>query len=95
MSLDLEQVQQVAKLARLELEDAQAQRYAGQLSAILDLVGQLQAVDTAGVEAMSHPLGMTQRLRVDAATEVVHRAAFQAVAPAVDAGLYLVPKVID
>ncbi|TAM09793.1 MAG: Asp-tRNA(Asn)/Glu-tRNA(Gln) amidotransferase subunit GatC [Nevskiaceae bacterium] len=94
MSLGLEQVHQIATLARLELTDEQTERYSGQLSAILELVDELRAADTTGVEAMNHPLGMTQRLRPDTATEPNRRDAFQEVAPAVDNGLYLVPKVI-
>lgn len=95
MSLSLDQVRQVASLARLELTDEQARRYAGQLNAILELVDELRAADTTGVEAMHHPLGMTQRLRTDKATEPNRRDAFQKIAPAVDNGLYLVPKVIE
>ncbi|HEX7382063.1 MAG TPA: Asp-tRNA(Asn)/Glu-tRNA(Gln) amidotransferase subunit GatC [Nevskiaceae bacterium] len=95
MALDLQQIQRVAKLARLDVDPARAQRYAQELGAILELVDRLQAVDTSGVEPLLHPVGMVQRLRADVATESDHRAAFQAVAPAVDSGLYLVPKVIE
>ncbi|MDN5874297.1 MAG: Asp-tRNA(Asn)/Glu-tRNA(Gln) amidotransferase subunit GatC [Sinobacteraceae bacterium] len=95
MSLDLEQIAQVAKLARLEVTDAQAAGYAEQLSAILEMVDQLQTADTTGVVPMAHPFGMTQRLRADSATEPDNRANFQALAPAVEDGLYLVPKVIE
>lgn len=95
MSLSIEQVQQVAHLARLELGPEQAERYAQQLSDILAMVDQLTAADTTGVEPMAHPLGMTQRLRVDAVSETDRREAFQGIAPAVDAGLYLVPRVLE
>ena len=95
MSLSIEQVRQVAHLARLELDAAQAERYARQLSDILAMVDQLAAADTAGVEPMAHPLGMVQRLREDRVSETDRRQAFQSVAPAVDEGLYLVPKVLE
>ncbi|MDE2148814.1 MAG: Asp-tRNA(Asn)/Glu-tRNA(Gln) amidotransferase subunit GatC [Gammaproteobacteria bacterium] len=98
MSLTLEQVAQVAQLARLQLSPGRAERYARELGAILSMVDQLAQTPTAGVEPMAHPLGMHQRLREDAATDpvgVAGRAAFQSVAPAVADGLYLVPKVIE
>jgi len=95
MSLSIEQVRQAAHLARLELTPEQVERYARQLSDVLTMVDQLAAVDTAGVEPMAHPLGMVQRLRVDAVSEVNQREAFQGIAPAVDNGLYLVPKVLE
>jgi aspartyl-tRNA(Asn)/glutamyl-tRNA(Gln) amidotransferase subunit C len=95
MSLDSQQVRQVAHLARLQLGEAQAASYAKQLSNILDMVGQLSGVDTQGVPEMAHPLDMTQRLRPDTITEHDRRAEFQAHAPAVADGLYLVPKVIE
>lgn len=95
MSLSPQQVRQVAHLARLELQDAQVASYAQQLSNILDMVGQLSGVDTGGVPAMAHPLDMVQRLRPDTVTETDRRADFQAHAPAVADGLYLVPKVIE
>lgn len=95
MSLNTEQLQQVARLARLELRSDHVASYARQLSDILTLVGQLSASDTAGVEPMAHPLGMTQRLREDVVSETDQRERFQALAPAVEAGLYLVPKVLE
>jgi aspartyl-tRNA(Asn)/glutamyl-tRNA(Gln) amidotransferase subunit C len=69
--------------------------YARNLSSILDLVAQMNAVDTRGVQPLAHPLAMTQRLRPDEATEPDQRALFQSIAPQVEAGLYLVPKVIE
>ena len=95
MSLSLEQVKQVAHLARLELKAGQVEAYAQQLSNILGMVDQLSAAQTQGVAPMAHPLEMTQRLRPDAVTEADQRDAFQAIAPAVQDGLYLVPKVIE
>lgn len=99
MNLDLEQVARVARLARLRLPSPErTRRYAHELSEILAMVGQLARVPTDGVEPMAHPLGMTQRLREDAVTDPVGdngRSRFQAAAPAVADGLYLVPKVIE
>ena len=95
MSLTPEQVRQVAHLARLELKPGQTEHYARQLSNILDMVGRLSAAKTDGVEAMAHPLEMSQRLRPDAVTEPNQRETFQAYAPAVQDGLYLVPKVLE
>lgn len=95
MSLSADQVRQVAHLARLELKPEQVEHYATQLSRILDMVGELSKVDTQGVVPMAHPLAMNQRLRPDAVTEPDRRADYQAHAPAVQDGLFLVPKVIE
>ncbi|TJY65201.1 Asp-tRNA(Asn)/Glu-tRNA(Gln) amidotransferase subunit GatC [Sinimarinibacterium sp. CAU 1509] len=95
MSLSIEQLNQVAHLARLEMLPGQADHYAKQLSSILELVGQLTRADTAGVEPMAHPLEMHQRLRPDVVTESDRREVFQSIAPAVEDGLYIVPKVIE
>lgn len=95
MSLTPEQVRQVAQLARLALQPEQVEPYARQLSSILGMVDRLSSVDTAAVAPMAHPLDMVQRLRPDAITEGDRREAYQAIAPAVENGLYLVPKVIE
>lgn len=95
MSLSADQIRQVAQLARLELKPEQVEAYARQLSNIFDLVGQLSKADTQGVAEMAHPLGMTQRLRPDVVTETDQRDVFQEHAPAVQDGLFLVPKVIE
>lgn len=95
MSLTADQIRQVAHLARLELKPEQVDQYARELSNILDMVGQLSGTDTAGTEPMAHPLDMSQRLRPDAVTERNQREEFQAHAPAVKHGLYIVPKVIE
>ncbi|MGQ0529184.1 MAG: Asp-tRNA(Asn)/Glu-tRNA(Gln) amidotransferase subunit GatC [Panacagrimonas sp.] len=95
MSLNADQIRRVAQLARLELQAEQVEPYAEQLSRILDMVGQLTQADTAGVQPMAHPLAMVQRLRPDAVTEVDRRTVYQAHAPAVQDGLFLVPKVIE
>lgn len=95
MSISAEEVKKVAHLARMAVPEEQLEGYVRNLSNILDLVDQLSAVDTAGVEPMAHPLDMTQRLREDVVTETNHREKYQAVAPEVENGLYLVPKVIE
>lgn len=95
MNLSADQVRQVAHLARLEINPDQVEHYAAQLSRILDMVGELSKVDTQGVEPMAHPLAMNQRLRPDEVTEPDRRAEYQAHAPAVQDGLFLVPKVIE
>ncbi|MCF7531262.1 Asp-tRNA(Asn)/Glu-tRNA(Gln) amidotransferase subunit GatC [Pseudomonas petrae] len=95
MALDRSDVEKIAHLARLGLNDADIPRTTEALNSILGLIDQMQAVDTTGIEPLAHPLEASQRLRVDAVTEVNHRDAYQAVAPAVQDGLYLVPKVLD
>lgn len=95
MSMGPEQVAGIAHLARLAIRAEDVAAVAGKLSAILDLVEQMNAVDTAGVEPMAHPLDLSQRLRADAVTETDARAEFQAIAPQTADGLYLVPRVIE
>ena len=95
MSLTLDQVQRIAHLARIEISDDEALTTQGHLNGIFQLIEQMQAVDTTGVEPMAHAQDVSQRLREDAVTEVDRRAAYQAVAPETEAGLYLVPKVIE
>ncbi len=95
MSLSPDQVRQVAHLARLELKNEQVEHYATQLSNILGMVDRLTAAKTDGVSVMAHPLDMVQRLRPDVVTEADQRDAFQEHAPAVQDGLFLVPKVIE
>jgi aspartyl-tRNA(Asn)/glutamyl-tRNA(Gln) amidotransferase subunit C len=95
MSLTAEQVIQVAHLARLELPADKIGPYSQQLSNILEMVSQLSQASTADVAPMAHPLDMHQRLRTDLVTEPNRREAFQAIAPSVEDGLYLVPKVIE
>jgi aspartyl-tRNA(Asn)/glutamyl-tRNA(Gln) amidotransferase subunit C len=95
MPIDRQEVSRIARLARLQITEAEAQVYAETLSRILGLIEQMNAVDTAGVEPMAHPTDMPLRLREDAVTETDQRDKFQALAPAAEAGLYLVPKVIE
>lgn len=95
MSLSLEEVARIARLARIELTAGEAEATQTKLNGIFELIAQMQAVDTTGVAPMSHPQDVVQRLRADAVTESDRRAAFQAIAPEAEAGLYLVPKVIE
>ena len=95
MSLGPAEVAKIAHLARLAIRDEDVPAYARNLSAIPELVAQMNAVDTAGVVPMAHPLDMAQRLRTDDVTETNQSEHFQAIAPRVEAGLYLVPKVIE
>lgn len=95
MSLTSDEVRKVAHLARLQLEPDRVDGYARELSGILDMVDRLEAADTDGVDPMSHPLDLSSRLRADAAAEPDQREAFQANAPDTEAGLYLVPRVIE
>lgn len=95
MSLTRSDVEKIAHLARLAIDEADVPGYTRDLSRILELVEQMNSVDTAGVEPLAHPLEAIQRLREDAVTETDAREAFQVIAPAVEDGLYLVPKVIE
>lgn len=95
MSLDRSQVETVAKLARLKVEDNEMDSYVSSLNSILDLADQLQAVDTDGIEPLANPLDATARLRADTVTETDQRDQLQKNAPQAEAGLFLVPKVID
>ena len=95
MSIEVDEVKKIAKLAALNVDDADLQSYATNLSNILDLVAQMDAVDTTGVTPMSHPFDAVQRLREDKVTEVDRREEFQKIAPNTEDGLYLVPKVIE
>lgn len=95
MSLTASDVKKIAHLARLGIQDQQIESYANDLSSMLDLMTQMGQADTAGVAPMAHPLDQMQRLRDDVVTETDQRDRFQSIAPQTEAGLYLVPKVID
>jgi aspartyl-tRNA(Asn)/glutamyl-tRNA(Gln) amidotransferase subunit C len=95
MSLSLDDVSRIARLARIEISAVEAERTRDQLNGILAFVEQLQAVNTDGIEPMAHAVDVVQRLRPDVVTEGDRRDAFQAIAPETEAGLYLVPKVIE
>ncbi len=95
MSLNSDEVRRIAHLARLAVSDREAEGFASGLSDIFDFVEALDAAEISGVDPMAHPLDAEQRLRPDVVTEPDQREHFQAVAPAVEAGLYLVPRVIE
>ena len=95
MSLDNNTVQQIARLARLNIEEENLEKYRTELSNILDLVAKMEACDTDNVEPMTHPFDASLRLREDTVSENNQRDKFQKIAPAVEQGLYLVPKVLD
>ena len=95
MSLSLEQVRRIAHLARIEISESEAITTQGHLNGIFELIEQMQAVDTRGIEPMAHAQEVSQRLRNDVVSEGDRRAAYQAVAPEIEADLYLVPKVIE
>lgn len=95
MSLSRAEVENIAHLARLAISEDQIPVYAENLSRIIDFVDQLNSVDTGDTIPMAHPLNMAQRLRGDDVTESDHREQYQANASRVEAGLYLVPKVIE
>ena len=95
VSLTRDQVQHIAMLARLQLEDGEMEDVVEKLSRIVDFVDQLQAAPTDDVLPMAHPLNMTQRLRVDEVSETDERDFIQENAPSTEAGYYLVPRVIE
>ncbi|HKJ10740.1 MAG TPA: Asp-tRNA(Asn)/Glu-tRNA(Gln) amidotransferase subunit GatC [Gammaproteobacteria bacterium] len=95
MALDPSEVRNIAHLARLGIDEQDIPAYARNLSDILAFVEQLNAVDTSDIAPLAHPLDATQRLRPDAVTEADQRDHFQSIAPQVEAGLFLVPKVIE
>ena len=95
MALDKSDVENIAHLARLAISEEDVSAYAENLSNILTLVEQMNSVDTSGVTPMAHPLEMAQRLREDVVTEENQREHLQQHAPAVEDGLFLVPKVIE
>ena len=95
MSLSDDQIRRIARLARIAIQPDETRDVADRLNRILSLIDQMQAVDTAGIEPMSHALDVVQRVRADEVTETDRRELYQSVAPAVEDGLYLVPKVIE
>ncbi len=95
MSLNSNDIRKVARLARIAMSEAEIAAAQAQLNGIFGLIAEMQAVDTANVTPMSHSQDLSQRLREDVVTETNQREAFQAIAPQVEQGLYLVPKVIE
>jgi aspartyl-tRNA(Asn)/glutamyl-tRNA(Gln) amidotransferase subunit C len=95
MALSSEDVQRIAHLARIEITPAEAVDVRAKLDSIFDLIGRMRAVDTTGIVPMSHAQDVTLPLREDVVTETDRHELYQSVAPAVQSGLYLVPKVIE
>lgn len=95
VSLDKAEIQKIAWLARLSISENDISEYSQDLSRILELVERMNSIDTTDVDPMAHPLEIKARLRLDEVTETNQREKFQEIAPAVDQGLYLVPKVIE
>jgi aspartyl-tRNA(Asn)/glutamyl-tRNA(Gln) amidotransferase subunit C len=99
MSLTSADIARIANLARLELKPDESERMLGQINGFFDMVEKIRAVDTTGIEPLAHPMAtiqdITLRLREDVVSEPNHREANQRNAPAVEHGLFLVPKVIE
>ncbi|MDG2502115.1 MAG: Asp-tRNA(Asn)/Glu-tRNA(Gln) amidotransferase subunit GatC [Porticoccaceae bacterium] len=95
MSIERQEIEKLATLSRIAINESTITEVSQRLSSVLGLVDQLQAVNTEGVDAMSHPMQATQRLREDEVTELNQREALQATAPETEDGLFLVPKVIE
>ena len=95
MAVEQTEIEKIAELARVRISDAEIGEVTDRISSILDMVSQMQAVDTSAIEPMANPLDALQRLRADEITETDQHAAFQAIAPAVEADLYLVPRVVE
>lgn len=95
MAIEQDEIEKIAELARIRIADDQIGQVTQRITEILGMVDQLQAADTGDVTPMANPLDASQRLRADEVTEIDRREAFQAIAPAVEDGLYLVPKVIE
>lgn len=95
MSLSSEDVKTIAHLARIALDESARERIAGDLNTVLELVEDLQAVDTSGIEPMAHPFDAVLRLRGDTVSEVDERDALQAPAPETADGYFIVPRVVE
>jgi aspartyl-tRNA(Asn)/glutamyl-tRNA(Gln) amidotransferase subunit C len=95
MSLTTQDVRKIASLARLAMTESEIEAARAQLSGIFELIAEMQAVDTGGIEPMSHAQDLSQQLREDVVTKANQREVFQAIAPQVENGLYLVPQVIE
>ena len=95
MAIKQDEIEKIAELARIHIDHHQMGEVTQRITEILNMVDQLQAVDTSGIVPMANPLDATQQLRIDEVTEINRREAFQAIAPAVENGLYIVPQVIE
>lgn len=95
MALEKSDVEKIAHLARLHVQESEAQEVTNRVSSILNMIDQMQSVDTTDVAPLAHPFDAVQRLRADAVTETNNREYLQSIAPSTQDGLYLVPKVIE
>ncbi|MDB3966668.1 Asp-tRNA(Asn)/Glu-tRNA(Gln) amidotransferase subunit GatC [Porticoccaceae bacterium] len=95
MNIERQEIEKLATLARIAIDESTIAEVTERLDSVLGLVDQLQAAETSGVEAVSHPMQGTQRLRDDEVSEINQREALQAIAPDTEEGLFLVPKVIE
>ena len=95
MAVEKADIEKIANLSRIRIEDSEIPEVANRLNDILAMVDQMQAVDTDAIEPMANPHDASQRLRADEVTEANQREALQANAPAAEQGLFLVPKVIE
>ncbi|MEM1156059.1 MAG: Asp-tRNA(Asn)/Glu-tRNA(Gln) amidotransferase subunit GatC [Pseudomonadota bacterium] len=95
MSIKQDEIEAIAELARIRIAAEQVEPVTDRITAILAMVDQLQDIDTRGIEPMANPLDAVARLRIDEVTEGNQREAFQAIAPSVEDGLYLVPRVVE
>ena len=95
MAIQRADIEKLSFLARIDITEDTVAATTDGINRVLGLIDQLRAADTEGVAPLAHPLDATQRLRADEVSETVDREALQAMAPAVEAGLYLVPKVIE
>ncbi len=95
MALTTDDIKQIAHLARIGLDDSAIEPLRADLSTVLDLVEQLSAIDTNGVEPMAHPGNAALRLRADSVSETNQRDSLQSPAPLVEQGYFLVPRVIE
>ena len=85
----------LCRLAQLALDEAETHAVETDLESIIAMVDQMQSIDTTGIEPLAHPIEGIQRLRADTITETIDRDRYQAIAPAVEDGLYLVPRVVE
>ena len=95
MIIERQEIEKLATLARIAIDDSTIHEVSERLGSVLELVDQLQAADTSDVDPVSHPLQATQRLREDEVSELNQREALQTTAPDTEDGLFLVPKVIE
>jgi aspartyl-tRNA(Asn)/glutamyl-tRNA(Gln) amidotransferase subunit C len=95
MIIERHEIEKLATLSRISIDEKTITDVTERLSSVLDLVDQLQTADTDSVQGISRPFQVSQRLRADEITESNHRDEFQAIAPAMDNGLFIVPKMID